>query len=146
MIPKGFVGCGRNAGIEMGTGDGPSVGGANSICQEPWIIIGVGVSERFFGGVEEVLTVKEDERSFDFWLDGQLPSPTKKNPAGGPKADPAGGKSLKIPLLVISNNGGDLSTLDLGAHVRSLARGLQEHVYGFQKGFLLCCRQGFDTV
>ncbi len=30
--------------------------------------------------------------------------------------------------------------------VRSLARRLQEHVYGFQKGFLLCCRQGFDTI
>jgi hypothetical protein len=77
------------------------------------------------------LTIKEDESSFDFWLDRQLPSPTKKNPAGGPKADPAGGKSLKISLLIISNNGGDLSTSDLGERVRSLARRLQEHVYGF---------------
>jgi hypothetical protein len=112
MVPEGFVGGGRNACVEVGTGDGPSVGGTNSICQEPWIIIGVGVSERFLGGVEEILTVKEDESPFGFWLGGQFPSPTKKNPAGGPKADPAGGKSQKISLLIISNNGGDLSILD----------------------------------
>jgi hypothetical protein len=35
-------------------------GGTDGICQELRVIIGIGASESFLGGVEEVLTVKED--------------------------------------------------------------------------------------
>jgi hypothetical protein len=68
MVPEGFVGGGRNACVEMAAGDGPYVGGVNAICQELRVIIWVGVTESLLGGVEEILTVKEDESPFGFVL------------------------------------------------------------------------------
>ena len=80
MIPEGFVGGGRNACVEMGAGDGPSVGGPDGICQELRVIIGVGVTESLLGGVEGILTVKEDESPFGFGSVGNFLLLQKRTP------------------------------------------------------------------
>lgn len=66
-------------------------------------VVGEVIAERLFRGVEEILTINEDERSL---LGGFLrqSSPKKNNPARGPKADPAGRRYIQYSEYRVAVN------------------------------------------
>src|SRR5437870_11877459 len=68
MIPEGVVVCGRIACVESGLNELPVLVPANAFGQGSRVEVWVAVSEGSLRRVEQILTVKEDDRPFRGWF------------------------------------------------------------------------------